>query len=65
MGQTINSVPQMIAYAGDLRRQAKQTAEPDQAAKLATSAAELERNALTQVVGPTAPHIGALLDTFA
>ncbi len=61
MGQTISSVPQMMSYAGDLRRQARQTAEPEQAIKLQTAAATLEKTALAQV-GQTSPHIGALLD---
>jgi hypothetical protein len=61
MGQTIGSVPQMISFAGDLRRQAKQTTEPEQAIKLNIAAAKLETTALAQV-GQTSPHIGALLD---
>ena len=64
MGSTIHSATQMMSYAGDLRRQAKQTGEPELAAKLQGAAKELETAAL-QRVGQTSPHIGTLLDTFA
>ena len=64
MGQTITSVPQMISYAGDLRRQAKETAAPELAAKLQSVASNLEKTALAQV-GQTSPHIGTLLDLLA
>ena len=61
MGQTIDSVPNMIAYAGDLRRQASRTSEPEQAAKLQSAANTLEKTALTKA-GITSPHVGKLLD---
>ena len=64
MGQAISSVTHMISMAGDLRRAAKTTAEPELAAKLKTSAATLEKTALAKV-GQTNPAIGQLLDTFA
>ena len=35
MGQTISSVPDMISYAGDLRRAAKQTTAPELSANSA------------------------------
>lgn len=63
MGSTIGSVPQMISFAGDLRREAKQTAAPEIAAKLQVAAKTLETQALARV-GQTSPMIGALLDTF-
>ncbi len=53
----------MIHTAGDLRRHAKQVAEPDQAAKIKMAAANLETAALAKV-GQANPRIGALLDTF-
>ena len=61
MGQTITSVPHMISYAGDLRRQAKEAAAPGQAEKLQQAARTLEKSALAKV-GQTSPQIGALLD---
>ncbi len=65
MGQTISSVPNMIAFAGDLRRDAKQvTTPPDLAVKLKTAAAMLESQALAKV-GQTSPAVGKLLDLLA
>jgi hypothetical protein len=64
MGQTISSVTHMVSMAGDLRRAAKQTAEPELAAKLQSSAVNLEKTALAKV-GQNNPMIGQLLDTFA
>jgi hypothetical protein len=65
MGQTINSVPQMMAYAGDLKRAAAQQAgSPDVARKLQQSADALEKSALAKV-GQTSPLIGKLLDLLA
>ena len=64
MGQSISTVSHMIAYAGDLRRQAKQAVQPEQAAKLERAASTLEKSALAKA-GQTSPHIGALLDLLA
>jgi hypothetical protein len=65
MGQTITSVTDMVSYAGDLRRAAKQVPDPGVSAKIQQSAAQLEQQALNQVVGQAGPGIGQLLDTFA
>ncbi len=64
MGQSITSVPDMISYAGDLRRAAKQVTVPETAQKIQASAAALEKTALAKV-GQAGPGIGILLDTFA
>lgn len=64
MGQTISSVPDMISYAGDLRRAAKQTTAPELSAKIQQSAQALEKTALTRI-GKAGSGIGVLLDTFA
>jgi len=61
MGQTITSATDMVSYAGDLRRAAKQAATPDVARKIQSTAQQLEKTALTRV-GLTAPGIGKLLD---
>ena len=61
MGQTISSVTDMMSYAGDLRRAAKQAPTPDVAQKIQSSAQQLEKTALTRV-GMTGPGIGQLLD---
>jgi len=61
MGQTISSVVDMVSYAGDLRRAAKQAPTPEVAQKIQTSASQLEKTALTRV-GLTGPGIGQLLD---
>jgi hypothetical protein len=61
MGQAITSVTDMVSYAGDLRRAARQAPTPDVAQKIQTSAQQLEKTALTRV-GMTAPGIGQLLD---
>jgi len=63
MGQTITSATDMVSYAGDLRRAAKQAPTPDVAQKIQSSAHQLEKAALTRV-GMTAPGIGTLLDTL-
>ena len=63
MGQTIHSVTDMVSYAGDLRRAAKQ-APPDVADKIARSADQLEKTALNRV-SDAGPALGKLLDTFA
>jgi hypothetical protein len=61
MGQTISSVTQMVSFAGDLRRQAKQATVPEHAEKLQRAAVNLETTAL-QKVGLYNPAIGKLLD---
>ena len=61
MGQTISSPTDMVSYAGDLRRAAKQANDPAEAQKIRQSAAELEKTALTKV-GQTSPGVGKLLD---
>ena len=63
MGQTITSVTDMVSYAGDLRRAAKQAPTPETAQKIQTSANQLEKTALTRL-GLTAPGVGKLLDTL-
>ncbi len=64
MGQTISSVVDMVGYAGELRRAAKQAPTTETAEKIQRTAAELEKTALSRV-GKAGPGIGALLDTFA
>jgi hypothetical protein len=61
MGQTIHSATDMMSYAGDLRRAAKQATAPEQAEKIQRSAAALEKTALNKI-GQAGPGIGALLD---
>jgi hypothetical protein len=61
MGQTIDTVSSMLAYSGDLRRQAKMTEAPELAQKLQQSASHLEKAALTKA-GIDNPRIGKLLD---
>ena len=63
MGQTITSVTDMVSYAGDLRRAAKQAPTPEMAQKIQHTAQQLEKTALTRV-GLTGPGIGKLLDTL-
>lgn len=63
MGQTISSATDMISYAGDLRRAAKQAA-PEEAQKIQRSAVQLEKAGLVKV-GQTGPGIGKLLDLLA
>ena len=60
MGQSITSATDMMSYAGDLRRAAKQAPTPETAQKIQTSAQHLEKAALARV-GLTAPGIGKLL----
>jgi hypothetical protein len=64
MGQTITSVTDMVSYAGDLRRAAKQAPAPEVAEKIQRSASELEKTAFNRL-GLTGPGIGKLLDTIA
>jgi hypothetical protein len=63
MGQTITSVVDMVSYAGDLRRAAKQAPTPEMADKIQRSASDLEKTAFTKV-GLAGPGIGKLLDTL-
>jgi hypothetical protein len=64
MGQTISSTADMLSYAGDLRRAAKQASAPDAAEKIKRSASDLEKAALAKI-GQAGPGIGKLLDTLA
>jgi hypothetical protein len=63
MGQTITSVVDMVSYAGDLRRAAKQAPSQDMAEKIQRSASDLEKTALNKV-GQAGFGIGRLLDTL-
>ena len=63
MGHTITSAADMVSYAGDLRRAAKQLSAPELAEKIQRSAADLEKTGLAKA-GQAGPGIGALLDTF-
>ncbi len=63
MGQTITSVVDMVSYAGDLRRAAKQMPSPDVAEKIQRSAEHLEKTAIARV-SEVGPNIGKLLDTL-
>jgi hypothetical protein len=65
MGQAITSATEMIAYAGVLRRAAKQTPAPEIAQKIQQSASQLEKTAIKQVVKDADSRVGALLDTIA
>ena len=64
MGQTIRSVVEMVSYAGDLRRAAGKTPDPETAAKIQRSAEQLEKAAIARV-SDAGPGIGTLLDTLA
>jgi hypothetical protein len=64
MGQTISSALDMVSYAGDLRRAAKQAPTQEAAEKIQRSASQLEQTGLAKV-GQAGPGIGKLLDTFA
>jgi len=64
MGQTITSLTDMVSYAGDLRRAAKQASTPEAAEKIQRSATVLEKTALSKI-SQLAPGIGALLDILA
>jgi hypothetical protein len=61
MGQTITSPVEMVSYAGELRRAAKQVPALEQAAKIHQSAAELEKAGLAKV-GVVGAGVGILLD---
>jgi len=63
MGQSITSVVDMVSYAGDLRRAAKQAPTPEAADKIQRSASDLEKRAFTKV-GLAGSGIGKLLDTL-
>lgn len=63
MGQTISSVTDMVSYAGDLRRAAKEASTPETAQKIQSSAVQLEKTALNRV-GLNSQGTGRLLDTL-
>ena len=63
MGQTIASATDLVSYAGDLRRAAKQAAAPALAEKLEQAAKDIEQTGLAKV-GQAGLGIGVLLDTF-
>lgn len=63
MGQTISSITDMVSYAGDLRRSARQQADQETAQKIQRSAEQLENTALKHI-SQAAPNLGKLLDTF-
>ena len=63
MGKTITSVPDMVSYAGELRRAAQQAPTPEISAKLQQSAVALEQKGLSQL-SQLGPGIGRLLDTL-
>jgi hypothetical protein len=63
MGQTITSITDMVSYAGDLRRAAKQQQDAQTAQKIQRVAQELETTALKHI-SQAAPNLGKLLDTF-
>ena len=64
MGQAIHSPADMVSYAGDLRRAARQAAAPELAEKIQRTADQMEKTAINKV-SEAGPGIGRLLDTFA
>lgn len=64
MGQSIRSVTDMVSYAGDLRRSARQAEQPEQAWKIQQAADHLEKSAFQRLSLP-GEKIGKLLDTLA
>jgi len=64
MGQTIHCVTDMVSYAGDLRRAAKNAGQPEVAEKMQRSAKALENAALNRV-SDAGPGLGRLLDMLA
>lgn len=64
MGQTINSITDMVSYSGELRRAAKAQPDSETAQKIQRSAEQLENTALKHI-SQAAPNLGKLLDTFA
>ena len=64
MRQSIHSATDMVSYAGDLRRSARQAEAPEVAEKIQHAAEQLEKRAFTSL-SLTAPNIGKLLDTLA
>lgn len=64
MGQSINSVVDMVSYAGILRRAANKLPDPEMAQKIQRSADHLEKTAIARV-SDAGPAIGRLLDTLA
>lgn len=63
MAQLIQSPAEMVSYAGDLRRSARQIPQPEQAAKIRQIADNLEKSAFARLSLP-GPGIGRLLDTL-
>lgn len=64
MGSAISSPTQMFLTAADFRRDARQAAQPEMAAKLQTVAANLETAAIAKV-GQKDSAVGNLLDLLA
>lgn len=63
MGRIISSIPDMVSYAGDLRRAAQRAPTPEVSDKIRQSASTLEKTAFARA-GLTQPGIGKLLDKF-
>ena len=63
MGQSIQSVTDMVSYAGDLRRSARQAQAPEVPGKIQRAADQLEQAAFNRL-SLTGPNIGRLLDTL-
>ncbi len=64
MGQAITSATDLVSYAGDLRRFAKQADARETAQKLQRTADAMEKTGLAKL-GQAGPGIGRLLDTLA
>lgn len=64
MGQSLSSINDMVSYAGDLRRAARQEAALEDAPKIRRAAAEMEQAAFARL-SLKGEAIGRLLDTFA
>jgi hypothetical protein len=64
MGQAIHSATEMVSYAGDLRRSARQEQAPDVARKIQHAANKLEKTAFDRL-SLNSPNIGKLLDMLA
>jgi hypothetical protein len=64
MGSTITSPVDMMSYAGDLRRAAKQATALETAEKMQRSAADLEKTALSRL-GHLTFGVGQMLDILA
>lgn len=64
MGQSIHSVTDMVSYAGDLRRSARQAPQPEVAQKIQRAADHLEKAAFARL-SLTDSKVGKLLDMLA